>query len=175
MAIISTLDLTDKYITTVLRYSEYEIYKDLNGKAIICELHRFIYRALLKYSENAGSLKATTACLICSDLLEGSHIKNEMMIGRTFAEVFSNLKHIFNKCNESEKELAIKAWLFIQENYDIILAEAREKNKKLKEKQKNYEENERKKLFNELEEKSKENEKLIENKIIFKFCSCCII
>lgn len=159
MAIIYTLDLTDEYITTVLRYAEYKIYTDLKGDAIVCELHRFIYRALLKYSENAEFIKATTACLICSDLLEGSHIKNEMTIGYNFAETFSNLKHVLNKCNESEKDLAIKAWSLIQENYNIVLAEISEKNRKLKEKQKNY----------------KENEKLKENKIRFKFSSCCIV
>lgn len=101
-------DLTDKKYLALLKYTEPIVYRNLEGKIIECELQRYMYRALLKYSEtlNCSSIEATCICLICEDLLNGSNVQDEMRIGRKFVTTILNLPTIFRKYNETETDLA---------------------------------------------------------------------
>ncbi len=141
----STLDLTKTNYIKLLKFTEPEIYADLKGEKIICELHRFIYRSLLKSSENSNLFDGTSACLICCDLLEGSHIKNELTISPAFCKTICNLRNIFANCNESEHDLARKSLLLIKDSLKQICAKRQSNAQERKELLENLEANHKKK------------------------------
>ena len=130
-------DLTDNKYKCLLKYTEPLIHRNLKGEIIECELQRYMYRALLKYSETIQSVltECTCICLICEDLLNGSNVQEEMKIGGKFIETVINLLNICKIFNESETDLAKRSTSFIYKACQENAAELRKKLQKYKEKE----------------------------------------